>query len=311
MKKIICVFVVVTIALLACQVGLAGEKLTAQDWLQRGMEFEKQKIYDEAIKMFTRAIEADRANAKAYLQRAKAYMASHKTNAMEALPDFNKAIDLDPTNAEAYYERGLLHSFILNNENARDDMKTAASLGHKGAETWLAPVAEDKDKGKKDAGMGRAAVASREETPPLSTAGTEDNTKEQEAKHSGLGQYLSSRSEPMILFDLNRSAIKREYHVILDEIALVLKEKMPDADIVLAGYTDNTGTEQYNDRLSLQRAKAVESYLTMKHGISPERIRVKGYGQSDPIATNETEEGQATNRRVEVRIGTKGEAAPR
>ncbi len=305
MKKICCVFVVFAIALLTCQIGLAKEKRTAQEWLQRGMEFEKQKVYDEAIKMYTRAVEVDKNYAEAYFQRAKAYMASHKTNAMEALPDFNKAIDLDPTNAEAYYERGLLHSFILNNENARDDMRTAANLGHKGAEKWLAPAPADKGKEQKDIAMAGAAVTSREEIQKLSAAGAEEKSKGREDKYPGLGEYLSSPSEPMIHFDVNRSTVKQQYHAILDEIALVLKEKIPDANILLAGYTDNTGTEAYNDNLSLQRAKAVESYLTVKHGISPARISVKGYGENAPIATNETEEGQARNRRVELSVAGK------
>jgi OOP family OmpA-OmpF porin len=106
----------------------------------------------------------------------------------------------------------------------------------------------------------------------------------------------------MIHFDFNRSTIKEQYRAILDEIALVLKEKIPEADIILAGHAYSAGTEKYNDYLSLQRAKAVESYLTVKHGISPDRISVKGYGESAPIATNETEEGQARNRRVELLV---------
>lgn len=53
-------------------------------------------------------------------------------------------------------------------------------------------------------------------------------------------------------------------------------------------------------RISLRRAKAVESYLKVKHGIPPDRIIVKGYGENAPIATNETKEGQARNRRVEL-----------
>ncbi len=306
MKKFNWVFIVFAIALLSCQIGFAKEKMTAQDWLQRGMEFEKQSVYEEAIKMYTEAIEVDKNYAEAYFRRARAFMASHKTNAMEALPDFDKAIDLDPTNAEAYYERGLLHSFILNNEKARDDMRTAARLGHKGAEKWLAPAAsEEKDKEKKNAAVTGAAVASREEPPRSSAAGVEERGQEREGRHPGLGEYLSSQSEPMVHFDVNRSAVKQQYHAILDEIALVLKEKIPDANILLAGYTDNTGTEAYNDNLSLQRAKAVESYLTVKRGISPARISVKGYGENAPIATNETEEGQARNRRVELSVAGK------
>jgi tetratricopeptide (TPR) repeat protein len=162
MKKIQWCFVVVAIALFCCQTGLAKEKLTAQDWLQRGMELEKQTVYEEAIKMYTRAIAVDKNYSEAYFRRAKAYMASHKSFAMEALSDFNKTIALDPTNTEAYYERGLLHAFILNNENARDDMKTAANLGHQGAQKWLAPDPEKKGNEKESASIRTAVVTSRD-----------------------------------------------------------------------------------------------------------------------------------------------------
>ncbi len=60
-------------------------------------------------------------------------------------------------------------------------------------------------------------------------------------------------------------------------------EKTPEAIVVLAGHTDNTGTEKYNDGLSLRRAKAVESYLTGERGIPPNRLIIKGYGESAPI----------------------------
>jgi outer membrane protein OmpA-like peptidoglycan-associated protein len=302
MKKIQCCFVVVAIALISCQIGFAKEKLTAQDWLQRGIEFERQNVHEEAIKMYTNAVTTDKNYSEAYFRRAKAYMASHKSNAMEALTDFNRAIALDPTNAEAYYERGLLHAFILNNENARNDMRTAANLGHKGAKQWLAPDPEEKGKRKESAYMSAAAVTSREEDPKSLAADMEEKSNKRGGRNLDLSEYLSSKSEPMIHFDFNMSTIKEQYHAILDEIALVLKEKLPEANIILAGHTDSTGTEKYNDYLSLRRAKAVESYLIERHDIPPDRIIVKGYGESAPIAPNETEEGQARNRRVELLV---------
>src|SRR4030042_3162681 len=163
MKKIQFCFVIVAIALLSYQTGLAKEKLTPQDWLQRGMDFEKHGVYEEAIKMYTKAVILDKNYSEAYFKRGKAYMASHKTSAMEALSDFNKTIDLEPTNAEAYYERGLLHSFIINNENARADMRTAANLGHKGAQKWLAPDQEEKGKEKESSSI-KTAVPGQEGT---------------------------------------------------------------------------------------------------------------------------------------------------
>jgi len=69
--------------------------------------------------------------------------------------------------------------------------------------------------------------------------------------------------------------------------------------ITLAGHTDIVGTEEYNQKLSDRRAKAVADYLIRK-GINPSRINVVGYGSKKPVAPNDTEEGRAKNRRVEV-----------
>lgn len=294
MNRIKCCFFIAAIVLFSSHTGFTKEMLTAQDRFQKGMEFEKQGVYEEAIKMYTTAVLSDDNYAEAYFRRGKAYMSSHKTFAMEALVDFNKTIDLDPTKAEAYYERGLLHAFILNNEKALNDMRTAANLGHKGAQEWLAPPTPGKSI--------EIAGIFRDDASPSPAAVQGEKRDKGAGRHLDLGQYLSSKSEPMIHFDFDRSTIKGQYHPLLDEIAMVLKEKIPEANIKLAGHTDSTGTEGYNNDLSLQRAKAVESYLTAKHGISPDRVTARGYGENAPNATNRTKEGQAKNRRTELRV---------
>jgi outer membrane protein OmpA-like peptidoglycan-associated protein len=69
----------------------------------------------------------------------------------------------------------------------------------------------------------------------------------------------------------------------------------------IGGHTDNVGTNEYNLQLSQNRAKAVHDYL-ISAGIKPERIVYKGYGDSYPIDSNETEEGRARNRRTEFKV---------
>jgi outer membrane protein OmpA-like peptidoglycan-associated protein len=294
MKKIPKWFVVVAIALLACQAGLAAEKPTAHDWFQMGMEYEKAGVYEEAVKMYTEAIRYDRNYGEAYFRRGKALMAVNKSNLTEALQDLNKAIELEPKNAEAYYERGLLNAFAINNEDARSDMQTAASLGHKGAQQWLAPVR--KEKGKETT---VAAAGPRSEEAEQAPVAAEEKTSKEPGAFFAPGKRLPSGTEPVIHFDHNMANIKEQYYPVLDEVAQILMEKTPEAIVVLAGHTDNTGTETYNDALSLRRAKAVESYLT-EHGIPPKRLIIKGYGENAPIAPNDTAEGRAKNRRVEI-----------
>jgi len=80
-----------------------------------------------------------------------------------------------------------------------------------------------------------------------------------------------------------------------------LLEANPEVKIEIAGHTDNQGNAAANQVLSENRAKAVYQYL-IDHGISVTRLMYKGYGQSKPIATNDTEEGRAQNRRTEFRV---------
>ena len=84
----------------------------------------------------------------------------------------------------------------------------------------------------------------------------------------------------------------------IDEIMEDLKTS-PNSIVYVEGHTDNVGPEEYNNKLSFERAKAVANTLIEK-GVPEENIRVKGAGFSKPIASNETEEGRAQNRRVDI-----------
>jgi OOP family OmpA-OmpF porin len=70
--------------------------------------------------------------------------------------------------------------------------------------------------------------------------------------------------------------------------------------VLIAGHTDSSGTEVFNQQLSQRRAEAVRQYLIDKHGIAAAKIQAKGYGSSQPVADNGTPEGRYQNRRVEV-----------
>jgi len=102
-----------------------------------------------------------------------------------------------------------------------------------------------------------------------------------------------------IFFDFNQSELKPESFVELDKLADYLKHNK--VNIEIGGHTDNQGSDEYNDRLSLERAKAVYDYLVGKQ-IDPSRLSYQGYGKRKPIADNATEEGRAENRRTEFRI---------
>ncbi len=120
------------------------------------------------------------------------------------------------------------------------------------------------------------------------------------AKVERVGEGILITFDSGILFDHDSYALKSETRENLNELAPTLI-KYDDTDLLVLGHTDNTGTDDYNLKLSDRRASSVSSYITTK-GVTSTRIDEKGYGESDPIATNETAEGRQLNRRVEVVI---------
>ncbi len=99
-------------------------------------------------------------------------------------------------------------------------------------------------------------------------------------------------------FDVDKSIIKPESFPILHEVVQVLKNNS-GVRIEVDGHTDSDGTEEHNMGLSHRRAAAVREFL-VSHGIAADRLTSRGFGESKPIATNETAEGKALNRRVEL-----------
>jgi outer membrane protein OmpA-like peptidoglycan-associated protein len=103
-----------------------------------------------------------------------------------------------------------------------------------------------------------------------------------------------------LLFPINSSYLTEKAKVALQEFVTLAKEK-PQAFIQVDGHTDATGTADYNQWLSEKRAASVKTYL-QSLGVSGSRIETKGYGQVQPVASNQTKEGRQQNRRVEITI---------
>lgn len=102
------------------------------------------------------------------------------------------------------------------------------------------------------------------------------------------------------LFDPEQAALKPAAAPTVDKLATYLKE-YPQRDVLIEGYTDSLGSEEYNRYLSGERASAVKQAL-LARGIAAERIQVRGVGEAKPIASNETAAGREQNRRVEILI---------
>lgn len=118
-----------------------------------------------------------------------------------------------------------------------------------------------------------------------------------EMKKIEVGQKIILKN---IFFDTDKSVLRTESEGELDRLANILKNN-PDLKIEISGHTDSKGNEQHNKTLSENRARAVVDYLEAA-GISKDRLTYKGYGPSEPIAANDTDEGRQLNRRVQFEI---------
>lgn len=101
-----------------------------------------------------------------------------------------------------------------------------------------------------------------------------------------------------VLFDINKATLKTDAMIRLAKISGILLS-YPDISLEIDGYTDSTGTPQWNQVLSEQRAMAVRDFL-VSQGVSVDNVTAQGFGQENPIASNETAAGRKANRRVEL-----------
>ncbi len=114
------------------------------------------------------------------------------------------------------------------------------------------------------------------------------------------GNYIQLVMASDVTFKTNQSDVIDSFYPTLSSVAEVLR-KYNRTNIVITGFTDNTGDAAYNQSLSERRAESVGSFL-MSQGIPPNRIFTEGRGKRDPIASNATAEGRAMNRRVVISL---------
>ena len=113
------------------------------------------------------------------------------------------------------------------------------------------------------------------------------------------GNKLAFRMD--VKFALNSSKLVNKYDTDINDAAEYLRAN-PGMDAVIAGHTDSTGTDEYNQWLSEKRAESVYKRLIDDYRIDPKRLQVKGYGETQPMASNSTFNGRQLNRRVDMVI---------
>ncbi len=114
------------------------------------------------------------------------------------------------------------------------------------------------------------------------------------------GDEIALKLPAGISFDFNSAAVRPEFRPALDKVSETLVS-FPSTFVDVKGHTDSIGSVAVNQRLSEQRAISVADYLNMR-GVHQARIATRGYGFTMPIASNDTEEGRAQNRRVEIKL---------
>jgi outer membrane protein OmpA-like peptidoglycan-associated protein len=120
------------------------------------------------------------------------------------------------------------------------------------------------------------------------------------AKIERVGEGIKITFAGGLLFDVDRSDLRPEAQANLVKLTRIL-QKYDDTNILVEGHTDATGTEAYNMDLSVRRSSSVATFLAVQ-GVERRRLSAVGYGELQPIATNETAAGRQQNRRVEVAI---------
>ena len=122
-----------------------------------------------------------------------------------------------------------------------------------------------------------------------------------DAQVERIGEGILITFDSGILFGFDSSDLRPQAQQNLAALATSLEDIEEDAVLMVVGHTDSTGSAEYNETLSQRRAQAAASYLRQQ-GMNPVNLETLGLGESEPVASNDTESGQAENRRVEVAV---------
>lgn len=133
----------------------------------------------------------------------------------------------------------------------------------------------------------------KDQAGPASNNGCPEISSEVLDQLNKIGSKINFSAESAAL-------IGKKTFATLNEIFLILKEN-PDGILIIEGYASSDGSEEYNQDLSIKRAESVRNYL-ISQGIPEERLIASGFGENDPIADNNTEQGRASNRRVQFKV---------
>jgi outer membrane protein OmpA-like peptidoglycan-associated protein len=249
------------------------------------VELQKAKAeLEQAEKLLKEGAEAQEVEHFAYLAKQRTAIAKEVTNvkmaeqALDTASEERNKVLLKARTQEAKQSRQLAEAH--KRQAAISDEETAVARLQAGT------LAAEAQKAKNE------AQAAKEQMRKL-----EEQLSELQATQSKRGLVITLGD---VLFDTDKSELRSGARYTMDKLAAFLNE-YPARKVMIEGFTDSTGTVEYNQQLSELRANAVRDILVDK-GIDPIRIMTRGYGVEFPVASNETAEGRQRNRRVEIII---------
>lgn len=197
----------------------------------------------------------------------------------------------------AKYEK-LSDGYRQTEKKTQDGTTVKVTVEQKGWKSWAEARNRELQQAKAD------AMAAQERVRTLEAQLAEAQSQQQQQQLSSIGEVKQDDRGVIltltggVLFTFGSDELMPQAEERLDNLAQVLKQS-PDAKFKIEGHTDSKGSEEYNQELSERRAKAVKDYLVSK-GVSEQSIETEGFGEQRAVATNDTPEGRANNRRVEV-----------
>lgn len=238
------------------------------------------KALNEAERLWREDADKDVMAHKAYLAEQKARIALNTAQARTARTEIERA-EVERNSVIAQARRFEAEADRRQAENARK--QTAGELAQAEREREKALEAQRQaEQARRQAIMANQKM--REELKAL------------KAEHTDRGWVVTLGSE--VLFDVGEAILKPGAKRAIDNLARFLRDH-PGQQIVIEGFTDSTGSSDFNLALSQERAQAVKQAI-VRTGIDPQRIETRGHGEAFPIASNDTSAGRQLNRRVEV-----------
>lgn len=240
--------------------------------------------------------EAEKASVEHY-----AYLARQQTAIARETAQLEKAqqavADADAARARVLLDVRAREAEAARQQAASTQRELEEVRRHAEEQARMAQVQELEEARKRAEEQARMAQARQQELEEerKRASGLEEELAQLKARPTERGMVITLGD---VLFDLDKADLNPGANLVMDRLAAFLKDH-EERRILVEGFTDSTGPEDYNMQLSERRARAVRQAL-MDRGIAGERVEVRGYGEGFPVATNETIAGRQQNRRVEI-----------